>query len=424
LPHWSNPPTGEMPRIFRRDESTDIDLNDWSNISTPPAWRDSKRETDFVDLTDDSLRLGAMAKRSDDPANPFPELDGSNDPRRSRSVFDEPEPDGTRDDSWGGYEGADADDDVAPVTPIRTRQVKVGEDRTAGRTSKASKSGRDMPSAVLVGVGLLALGAVCFYMGRIPTLMLVTVILGMAAFEFCSGLSRAGHAPATLMVVLGTVGMSLGGYAQGPMGVGIAATLAVVGCLLWFLFADPHSPAVVGAAVSILGLMWIGLLGSSAALTLQMFAFMGDGAKGRSGVMFILVAVLATVAHDVFALLVGSSAGKSKLAPEISPNKTFEGLFGGMFAAIATALFASIAINQIADWKDAAAIGLAVAIAAPLGDLVESRLKRDLAIKDFGTILPGHGGILDRFDGFLFTLPATYLIIVAFDFVTTAALMK
>jgi phosphatidate cytidylyltransferase len=170
--------------------------------------------------------------------------------------------------------------------------------------------------------------------------------------------------------------------------------------------------------VSILGLMWIGLLGSSAALLLQMFSFMGDGAKGTTGVELILITVLATAGHDVFALLVGSSAGKSKLAPEISPNKTVEGLVGGMFAAIAIPLFLTQSpLAVVGDWKDALALGMAIAVAAPFGDLVESRLKRDLGIKDFGTILPGHGGILDRFDGFLFTLPATFMVAWSFDLV-------
>jgi phosphatidate cytidylyltransferase len=106
--------------------------------------------------------------------------------------------------------------------------------------------------------------------------------------------------------------------------------------------------------------------------------------------------------------VIGSQFGKTRLAPAISPNKTVEGLIGGMAASIVVAL---VVVNRITPWNeltDALALGITVAIMAPLGDLCESMLKRDLGVKDFGTLLPGHGGILDRFDAILFCLPAVY----------------
>jgi phosphatidate cytidylyltransferase len=416
LPHWSNPPTGEVPRTLRRESRID-DTNDWSSLSNPPAWRDSQREADLVDLTDDSMRLGALAKRADDPANPFPELDGGADPRRpTRSVFDEPDPDGTRDESWGGFDDPEMTGAAAAVSgPLRTKQVKVGGDRASSRRpAAAGKAGRDMPMAILVGAGLLALGVVCFFAGLIPTLALVTLILGAAGFEYCSGLTRAGHAPATPVVVAGCAAMPLGAYAQGGTGMVVVGVLATVGCLLWYLFADAEAPAVTNASMSMLGVAWIGLLGGTAGLMLQMYSFL-PGEDSKYGIQLILVTVLATVAHDVFALLVGSSAGTTKLAPSISPNKTREGLIGGIVAVIATCMVMTMVATLIEDWKHGLALAIAIAIAAPLGDLVESRMKRDLGIKDFGTILPGHGGILDRFDGFLFTLPAAFMTAMAFD---------
>jgi phosphatidate cytidylyltransferase len=110
-------------------------------------------------------------------------------------------------------------------------------------------------------------------------------------------------------------------------------------------------------------------------------------------------------------LLVGRAAGKSQLSAA-SPNKTVEGLFGGM---IATVLVTTVVVGfvGIAPWDgagDAFLLGVAAAIVAPLGDLCESMLKRDLGVKDMGSILPGHGGLLDRFDALLFVLPITYYV--------------
>ena len=123
--------------------------------------------------------------------------------------------------------------------------------------------------------------------------------------------------------------------------------------------------------------------------------------------------VICTVAYDIGALFVGSSAGRSPLAPSISPNKTVEGLIGGCVAAILAGILIHLA--GMYPWGGSGTkfihafqLGVVVAIAAPIGDLVESKVKRDLGVKDMGTLLPGHGGVLDRFDAFLFVLPAVY----------------
>jgi phosphatidate cytidylyltransferase len=124
----------------------------------------------------------------------------------------------------------------------------------------------------------------------------------------------------------------------------------------------------------------------------------------------VLGVAIPVIAYDVVGYFVGSQFGKSRLAPTISPNKTIEGLIGGMTGAIIVAV---LIVKQIHPWGDlghAFALGVTIAVMAPLGDLAESMLKRDLGIKDFGTILPGHGGVLDRFDALLFCLPAVYFL--------------
>jgi phosphatidate cytidylyltransferase len=142
---------------------------------------------------------------------------------------------------------------------------------------------------------------------------------------------------------------------------------------------------------------------------------------GHYGIGMILAAVLGTVAHDIGALLVGRSAGKTKLTT-VSPGKTREGLIGGMLTSIIVVVvavgmfkiapFGEVPSDRNGPWNggmaQAAWLGLAIAVTAPLGDLVESLIKRDLGVKDMSNILKGHGGVLDRFDALLFTLPATY----------------
>lgn len=121
---------------------------------------------------------------------------------------------------------------------------------------------------------------------------------------------------------------------------------------------------------------------------------------------FVFLLVFSTWASDTFALVAGKTMGKNKLCPTISPGKTREGALGGFIGTIVVALIFSLIFKF--SLLHGLAIGLIIAIMAPLGDLVESVLKRTCGIKDSGNIIPGHGGILDRFDSLLFAAPAVY----------------
>jgi phosphatidate cytidylyltransferase len=197
-------------------------------------------------------------------------------------------------------------------------------------------------------------------------------------------------------------------YNKGVSALPLVLAILVVASFVWFLArVEPGADPVAGLSSTIFVFVWVGGLGSFAALLLNPTLF-----PHRHGVAFLLAAVLTTVAADVAALLVGSAMGRHPLAPSVSPNKSWEGLLAGAVAAV---LMAVVVVHFIHPWtiSKALVLGVVVAVVAPLGDLSQSMVKRHLGVKDMGRLLPGHGGILDRVDGLLFVLPATYFVVKA-----------
>ncbi|MBC8281955.1 MAG: phosphatidate cytidylyltransferase, partial [Chloroflexi bacterium] len=199
---------------------------------------------------------------------------------------------------------------------------------------------------------------------------------------------------------------------------GIIATGSFA-ALLWFIAY--YRPVVsaekknypVGFTYLILGPIYVGFLLSHTLMLREInVPGLAEGATIDIGIDWLLFALLATFAVDTGAYLVGRAVGKHPLAPSISPNKTWEGSVGGFVSAVA----AAVALGQVLDlnidvWQQAV-IGAVVGVVAQWGDLLESKLKRIADVKDAGSIIPGHGGILDRLDSLLFTLPAVYYLIV------------
>ena len=168
-------------------------------------------------------------------------------------------------------------------------------------------------------------------------------------------------------------------------------------------------------AVTTMGMVWIGLLGAYGALILRvsnepLTLFGLTGANSNNiGTDTLFMVVLGVAANDIGALVVGSAIGKSPLRGWISPAKTIEGLLGGALGTVLALFIASRLFHSA--WSEFSWVFwlfLVIAVLAPLGDLTESMFKRNLDIKDFGTIVQGHGGVLDRFDGFLFVLPGVW----------------
>ena len=246
---------------------------------------------------------------------------------------------------------------------------------------------------------------ICFEAGTVATMVLATVVVALSAAECYAALRAGGRRPATLLGLVATVAVMVAAYAKGIAALPLVLVLVVITSLVLYLVGGERGSAVEGVAHTVFGFVWVGMLGSFAALLLAPSLY-----PHRHGIAFLLGAIVATIGADVGALAVGSWLGRRPLAPNVSPNKTWEGLIGG--AVVAIALSAAVT-GQVHPWTvpKAALLGVVVAVVAPLGDLCESLVKRDLGLKDMGSILPGHGGVLDRIDALLFVLPTTYYLV-------------
>ena len=322
---------------------------------------------------------------------------------------------------WTDHTVAPQWDDSEAALPPMEPQEKVGEtlgdEDFFGYEDQAAYAGmtptgptsvvpseRDMPMAVLVGVFLSAVILVALQVGPALALVVATVVLGLAAVEFLSAVRVAGYQPAVVLGLAGVVTMPLAAYWRGVDAIVVVLVLTVVFGTLWYLTGVGVEGPMRGLAVTVFAVAYIGGLGAHAALMLTI---------PTHGTGLITAAIVLTVAHDVSAMAIGRAAGRTPLS-RASPNKTLEGLLGGAVVTVAVGVVmglvgmpAPIADGPGSFWT-AVLLSVVVAVAAPIGDLAESMLKRDLDIKDMGSLLPGHGGILDRFDAMLFSLPATY----------------
>ena len=200
-------------------------------------------------------------------------------------------------------------------------------------------------------------------------------------------------------VLLTLLGAQLGGATW--VLPGILAT--VPAALLVFFVSSARQHAVAGFAVTLLGVAWVG---GGLAYLMLLRDIQSDGR------LLILVTLLTVFADDTAAYLVGRAIGRHRMAPVISPGKSWEGFVGGTAAAVAVAFFALYDQDVVTN-GESLLVGLVIALAATLGDLFESAVKRDLGVKDSGTLLAGHGGVLDRVDSLLWAGPATYVALLA-----------
>ncbi len=174
--------------------------------------------------------------------------------------------------------------------------------------------------------------------------------------------------------------------------------MGTVGVIAFYYTVVSRRDPLENAGITIVGLVWVSLLGFAVIIGRSEFA-----------APLILLTVLGTAAFDIGAFFIGKTFGRRKLAPSVSPNKTVEGLIGGIVASASLlGVLSTFPYFDPLDVTDAALFAAAICVLAPLGDAAESVVKRAIGVKDMGSIMPGHGGILDRIDALLFVVPAAY----------------
>ncbi|WP_265523253.1 phosphatidate cytidylyltransferase [Oerskovia flava] len=273
---------------------------------------------------------------------------------------------------------------------------------TGALARKKPRAGRNLPVAVAVGVGLLLVVGASLFFRPEPFVLLATCAVGAALWELSQALRRRGINLPLLPLLVGTVGILVSSYYSGPEALFVSFMLTVAGLVVWRVIDGSGVPAVRDAAAGTFAAAYLPFMAGFVMLMLAQ----------EDGRIKVLLFILLAVANDVGGYVAGVFFGRHPLAPTVSPKKSWEGLAGSFVLATAVGV-----VGAVYGLGASPLLGLALGVIAPLtatvGDLAESMIKRDLELKDMGSLLPGHGGILDRLDSMLLTAPFVYLFLSA-----------
>jgi phosphatidate cytidylyltransferase len=274
-------------------------------------------------------------------------------------------------------------------------------DGEGGQPERTSRAGRNLPAAIGVGVGLAAAALSALFLWRPAFLAVVAVAVGVGVWELVRAMRANGLNPPLIPLVAGgglMAGLAWWGHVD-ALTFGLMVT--VLAAMVWRLAdgADGYGRDVTAAA---LVAVYVPFLAGFAALL---------ASAPADGALRVLVTLAGVVLSDTGGYVAGVFLGRHPMAPSVSPKKSWEGLVGSL---VATAIGGSLLLYflfDVAPWWGAV-FGLGVAAAAVLGDLGESMIKRDLGVKDMSSLLPGHGGLMDRLDSILIAAPTAYLLLL------------
>jgi phosphatidate cytidylyltransferase len=269
----------------------------------------------------------------------------------------------------------------------------------ASAATSSSRAGRNLPAAIAVGLALVAVTIASLFVVKEAFLIVVLAAAGMGIAELRSALAVASIRLPVAPLAVGAVAMLLGAYYEGTQALSVAMALTLIAVSVWRLAGGAQGfvrDATAGAFVA----AYVPLLGSFVILMLDE----PDGA-------WRVVTFIATAAFsDIGGYAAGALLGRHPMAPAISPKKSWEGFAGSVVACMLVG-WALVTMALEGDWWVGVVLGVVVAFTATTGDLVESVIKRDLGIKDMGTLLPGHGGVMDRLDSLLLVAPVCWLML-------------
>ncbi|MGH8776882.1 MAG: phosphatidate cytidylyltransferase [Jiangellaceae bacterium] len=263
------------------------------------------------------------------------------------------------------------------------------------------RAGRDLRAATVVGLGLAILVLGSLFVWKPAFAGLAVVAVTVAVWELAQALTARGVRVPLVPVLLGAVLMTLGAYVGGYQTLVVALGLTVVAALAWRLGEhDPGYSRDVTAGVFVA--VYVPFLAGFAMLLL----------RPDDGPWRVLTTILVVAASDTGGYVAGVLAGRHPMAPTVSPKKSWEGFAGSAVACVGVGVLA-VTVLLDGSWWAGAVLGAAAVVSATLGDLGESMIKRDLGIKDMSNLLPGHGGLMDRLDSLLPTVPIAWIVLTA-----------
>ena len=280
------------------------------------------------------------------------------------------------------------------ITPEGTEEPKPG-----------IRTGRNLPVAIGVGAALGGVALLTLLTVKATFLIYMGAALAVALHELDSAFKTREIRMPVIPVALGGAAMVTCAYWAAGGAVTAAFALTFLAVLVWRMFSGTEG-YVRDVSAGIFAAAYLGLMGATVAAMLAP----SDGGKR------VLTFVILTICSDIGGYFAGITLGRTgahKLAPAISPKKTWEGFAGSALTCIVAGAILLPALLH-GHWWQGVVVGAAAVVAAVFGDLAESMIKRDLSIKDMGSLLPGHGGILDRIDSLLFCAPVVWLLLAAF----------
>jgi phosphatidate cytidylyltransferase len=283
------------------------------------------------------------------------------------------------------------DQPASPMEPVPMVPIPPPERR--------SRAGRNLTAAIGVGLGLGAVILLSLYLYKASFVAVVIVAVVLGLWELSNALNADRVRVAVVPVAVGGVAMLVAAYVGGSEPLVVALALTVLATMVWRL-PEPPAGYVRDVTSGVFATVYVPFLAGFAILLLRA----DDGADR------VVVFILLTVLSDVGGYVAGVLFGRHPMAPGISPKKSWEGFAG---SALFTAVGGAVTLPLLLDGPvlGGVAVGVAVMLTATLGDLGESMIKRDLGIKDMGSLLPGHGGVMDRLDSLLPAAPVTFLLL-------------
>jgi len=275
------------------------------------------------------------------------------------------------------------------------------------RRERGARAGRNLPLAIVTALALAGVLIGSLLVSRPAFVAFLLGIVTLALLELLTVLRARATRPARPVVLAVGALLVVGAYLEGPAALSFGLLAAILGAFAWYLVDRGRTEVTRNVAATILAVVYVPFMAAHLSLVV-------GRADHYVGALIGYAALV--VIYDTAAYATGATLGRRPIAPQVSPNKSWEGAIGASVACVAAG---ALLLPLWEPWTLASGLVLAGAtcVVAPLGDLSESMLKRDLAVKDMGSILPGHGGVLDRVDALLFMAPVLYYVLAVFNLV-------